>query len=327
MVKIPKIIVFNDYISSVCAFWRSQYPLSLLARQGLIRLYIGDYGKEDWTTLSSCDIAFFQRPMSKNVKDQVLMAKDMGLKVIVDLDDYNFISPSHPVYNVWCDQYSEKVFEKIMMVTDVVITTTKELQKHYLTYNNNVQIVPNSVDNNWLKFKPCSKRKIVVLRAGEHHLQDVWIYQDEIVRVLNDHKDWEFVVIGGDINFLKNKVKYILYEDMDIHQYFATILGLNAAIFIVPLEDNKLNRCKSNISFQEAAISGAVALTPYWWNLHNCSVTYRDKKSFADGLEKLITDCDLRQDLHAKAIKKINANYLLSDANKQRMKIINGLIK
>ena len=325
MSKIPKIIVFNDYIASVCAFWRSQYPLNLLARQGLIDLVVGEYGEEDWTTLSSCDIAFFQRPMSKNVKDQVFMAKDMGLKIIVDLDDYNFISPHHPVYDIWCEQYDDKVFEKMMMITDVVTTTTKKLQKHYLSYNNNVVIIPNAVDGDWLKFKPCSNKKSIILRAGSHHLSDVWLFRNEIVEVLNKHKDWHFIVIGGEIEFLKRKVNYFLYQDMDIHQYFATILGLNASIFIVPLEDNELNRCKSNISFQEAAISGAVALTPYWWNLHNCSVTYRDKKSFAEGLEKLITDYDLRQDLHAKAIKKINANYLLSDANKQRMKIINEL--
>jgi hypothetical protein len=325
-IMIPNVIVFNDYITSVCSFWRSQYPLSLLAKEGFINLIIGEYGKEDWTILSSCNVAFFQRPMAKEVKDQVLMCLDLKLKIIIDIDDHNAISPSHPIYKIWSERYDELSFRKIMKCADIVTVTTKPLKDYYLKYNDNVVIVPNALNLDWLKFNLFSNNKIIVLRGGDHHWSDIWFYRKEIEEVMKNHPDWQLHVIGGDIDFLKCVKGYLSVGDFDIHRYFAYILKTNPSIFIVPLENNELNHGKSNISWQEATLSGGAALTPSYFNLYRHSQTYKDKKTFKEGFERLIEDQKLRFDYWTNSVEKIKKDYSLSNINKQRLEIIKNLM-
>jgi hypothetical protein len=326
MNKIPSVIVFSDLIHSGCSFWRSQGVYLELAREGHINMLEGNWDNT-WTTLRGADIAVFQRPMSIDIKNQVFMAKDCGLKVIIDLDDYNHIHPSHPVYSEWCKKYNEKTFQKIMMLADVVTVTTKPLQDYYLTYNNNVKIIPNALNDYWLPFRKLSTNSVIILRAGDHHLSDIWKYKEEIKQVMSENKEWELHVLGCEIDFLKDISGYKFIGDFNIHDYFAYILRTNPSIFIVPLEDNELNRCKSNISWLESTLAGSASLTPHWWKLNNCSLTYKDGKSFALNMNRLIKEPELRKELYNKSYQKVQSEYLLSKVNNKRIEVIKNLIK
>ena len=327
--KIPNVIVFSDYITSVCSYWRSQNPFSELAREGKINLIIGDYNKEDWTTLRICDIAFFQRPVMNNVKNQILMAKDMKVKGIwIDLDDSNNIPIHHPIYGIYKSGYDELSFKKIMIVADIVTTTTQYLKNIYLKYTNNIQIIPNALNDYWLDFSPSKRGKNIFLRAGDHHEHDIYEYKDCIIDVMNNHKDWKLIVCGSNPIFLQQEIENYIYSgDYNIHDYFAYILQSNCSIFILPLLKNELNFGKSNIGWLEATLSGASSLTPNYWKLHNYSLTYKDKKTFKENLEKLITDENLRKELWTKSVQKVKKDYLLSKVNNKRMDIIKNLMK
>src|ERR1035437_1031684 len=230
--KIPTILEYYDSKNSCCSYWRGRGVLSLLCRDGYVNLIEGTWN-DQWDTINFADIAFFQRPMNKECLKQIATCKDYGLKIIIDLDDYNFISPSHPVYKVWCDIYDDNIFRKIMLLADIATVSTKVLQQYYLTYSNNVKIVPNAIDDSWLKFKPISNNKIVLIRAGDHHLSDIWYYRREIESVMKNHKDWKLQVLGCEVDFLKGLSNYEYAGDYNIHDYFAYILNARPSIFIV----------------------------------------------------------------------------------------------
>jgi hypothetical protein len=322
----PTIIEYYDLRNSVCSFWRGRGPLSELLREGYINLIEGTWNDE-WDTLRCANIAFFQRPMSKDCLNQVAMCKDLGLKIWIDLDDSSDIPPHHEVYNLWMEKYDEKTFFKIMLLADVVTVSTKYLQDYYLKFSNKVVVLPNAINDYWLKFKSISQNKLICWRGGSHHLTDLYEYKDEIIEVMNSHSDWKLVCIGSEAKFLSDKLSNYEYAgDFNIHNYFAYILQNNPSIFVVPLCDNELNRGKSSISWQEATLCGAVSLTPSYWGLRELSNPYNSKKQFRDELERLIVDDSLRFNLHYKSKCKIEDKFVLSKVNKQRLNIIKDLM-
>jgi glycosyltransferase involved in cell wall biosynthesis len=321
------IIIYSDSIHSACSFWRSHGVFLELSRLGYVNIIEGTYN-DSWTILRACDIAFFQRPISKKCTEQIFMAKDLGLKVWIDLDDYNIIPEHHPIYDLWKREYDELSFTKIMMLANIVTVTNQQLKNYYLSYSNNIEVIPNAINDYWIKQHKQKTGKNIFLRAGVHHHQDIYKYKDQIINIFKKYNDWNLIIAGSDPIFLKNEIKnYKFVGDNNIHGYFARILNENCSIFILPLIENKLNLHKSNIGWIEATISGSVALTPSWFNLEEESVIYKDEESFYNGLELLITNTELRSKLFNKSIKKIKSEYLLSTVNNQRIEIVKNLIQ
>ncbi len=322
---IPTILEYSDNTSSVCSFWRSRGVLSELSREGHINIIEGTWNDE-WPTVRFARIAFFQRPMNKDCFNQVAMCRDLGLKIWLDFDDSPIIPPSHEVYNLWCETFDMKWFIKICSLAHIVTTSTEYLKNYYLQFCNNVIVIPNALNDHWLTFKKPSNNKIVLWRGGTHHLTDLFYYKDEVCEVMNEHPDWKFQVIGSEAKFIKDRIpNYVYAGSWDIHKYFAYILTHQPSIFVVPLVNDDLNRGKSDISWQEATLCGATALTPHWWHLTGKSATYKDKKTFKQNLEKLIKDQDFRLSLYNASIKKIKSDLVLSKVNKKRLQIINNL--
>lgn len=325
---VPTVLCYHDKIDSVCSFWRSQNPLSELSRQGHINIIQGSWGLDDWTIIRMADIAFFQRPMNKECFNQIALCKDLGLKIWIDFDDYNQIPVHHEVYKLWSQIYSEKEFIKIMMLADIVSVSTDYLKTHYSKYSQNTVIIPNSINDYIYKFSEQSKNKSIVYRGGNHHSMDIYEYKNQIINVLKQNPDYKLYSIGYDPLFIKNEVSnYEFLGDLNIHQYFATIKNINPSIFLVPLLDNEFNRGKSNISWIEATIAGAVALTPHWWKLNNCAMQYRSASTFEDGFNYLITNNNLREDLFSNSKEFITKKLSLSKTNKKRIDIIKKLLK
>ena len=236
--KTPKVLVFNDHIYSSCAFWRSQLPFQELDRNGDIVMEVGEYNHEDWTNLRRFDIALFQRPMSKQIKNQIFMAHDMGCKIWIDIDDYHEIPPYHPVYPVYKDVFDEKIFMQYMMMADVVTVTNDYLKKHYLQYNNNVVVVPNALNDHWLKIQKFKETNNALIRGGDHHDHDMYLFKDQIIQSVNKNK-WHLNLIGNNPVYFQLEIpEYNYVGDFNIHDYFAYILRADNSVFIVPLVFN-----------------------------------------------------------------------------------------
>jgi hypothetical protein len=149
--------------------------------------------------------------------------------------------------------------------------------------------------------------------------------QDIIRKVLIDNPDWHFISIGQDIKRLKSLSNYQYLGRFELHAYFGLICNINPAIFIVPLQNNSLNRGKSNISWLEGTMAGAACVCPDYFN-DAISVEYDSVKSFEDRLRVLIEDKEVRSSLYYRSVSKIEEKYLLSNVNKQRIQLIKNLL-
>ena len=327
MNSVPTIIEYYDNLKSVCNFWRCHAPLSELSREGYINLIQGSWSDE-WDILRCADIAFFQRPMSKSIMNQVLMAHDLHLKIVIDIDDSTVVEPYHPAYKDWTNEFDELSFTKIMLCADAVIVTNEYLKQYYSRYHHNIYVVPNAINDYYLGFNRPRQDKSILYRTGENHAMDAWEYRKEIVSVMNTNPNWALHAIGHDHDFLRTKIKNYQYlGDFSIHQYFAQIKNLAPEISIVPLIDNEFNHAKSNIAWIESTIAGAATLTPNWWKLNKVSETYKNKATFETGLRKLISSQNLRQEYYEKSKELIQKKYSLSKVNKKRLEIIKSVLK
>lgn len=325
---IPKILEYLDKYDSVCSFWRGAGTNSELERQGLIETKEANWN-ENWSTIRKFHIALFQRPVNKMCLDQAFLCKDLGLKIWVDLDDWKDIPKEHIMYDAYKETFDELSFKKMLMLADVITVTNWRMSSNYTAeypfIAEKVRVVPNAINDYVYSFKSLSKEKRIVYRGGQNHIYDVKVYQDAIRQVLVDNPDWQFLSIGQDIRRLKTLPNYQYLGNFELHTYFGLICGLNPSIFIVPLKDNEFNRCKSNISWLEGTLSGAACLCPEYFKDTN-SEFYDSVESFKFGLERLISNSQLRQSLWSASTGAIKETCLLSKVNQKRIDIINDLL-
>ncbi len=321
----PTIIVYADSDHSACSFWRAIGPFNELERQGLINVIRGTYN-ESWTTLRRADMAFFQRPMSKRCKEQIFMAKDVGLKIWIDLDDYSVIPEYHPVFDVYENEFDERLFFKYMLLADAVTVSTEFLKNHYLQYSNVIEIVPNAINDYWLSFKKPQQNNIIFLRGGDHHDHDMYFYKNAIIELSNKHSMKVIICGSNPIYFQQEIDNYSYAGNFNLHGYFAYILRFKPAIFALPFINCEFNRGKSNIGFLEATLAGGTSLTPSWYNLDKYSFSYSDYDTFYSNLEEMIINPELCKEKHSNAVKLVKDEYLLSNVNKKRIDIIKKLI-
>jgi glycosyltransferase involved in cell wall biosynthesis len=322
------IIEFLDGTGTVCSFWRGHNPLSELTRENKIRIIQGEYGKENWPTLRQADIAFFQRPFFTKCLHQILYAKDFGLKIWIDLDDWFELPENHPNFDLYNMEFDEKSFRKILMCADVITVTNKTLLDYYSEYftqvSSRIKILPNALNDYIFKIKPLSNNNIAIWRGQSFHLYDIKDYVRSIKKVMKQFPDWKLNIVGSNIKSFGTLDNHKYLGSFNIHDYFGCIATIKPSVFIVPLEDNKFNRAKSEIVWMESTFCGAVAIMPHWYD-DGCKITYNSKEDLEDTMIRIMDNKDLREMFYNNSVKEINDNFLLSKVNEQRLNIINSL--
>jgi hypothetical protein len=145
---------------------------------------------------------------------------------------------------------------------------------------------------------------------------------------MKKYPDWQLMTGGSSPIFLNKEISNYMYMgDFEIMDYFKLINHIKASIFVIPLKDNDFNKAKSNIGWQESTMSGAVAVTPYFYGMEEESSVYYDESSMFKAIERLIKNADLRKKLYDKSVKRLKENHLLSNVNKQRLNIIKNLMR
>ena len=324
----PVILEYYDKLNGICSFWRGRGPLAELSRVDLVKTFEANW-KHDWSIIRNFDIALFQRPVHKNCLEQVFICKDLGLKIWIDLDDWKDLPSKHPMYKDYNNNFEDLAFKKILHCADVITVTNDRMIKSYSdeypNLSTKMSILPNAINDYVYNFKPMSDTKRIVYRGSENHQYDIDQYTDILKEVLIENPDWEFISIGYDIKKLKQLPNYQYVGKFETHLYFGLICNINPEIFIVPLEDNKFNRNKSNISWLEGTFSGAACICPSYFN-DTKSIGYNSKEFFKEGLLSLMESKDLRKDLWEDSVTEIKEKYLLSIVNKERMKLIKELL-
>lgn len=321
MNKVKNILLYIDRENSVCNFWRGSGVFNELEREGYITTKISNW-KESLITLRKYHIAYFQRPMFGECLQQVLMAKDCGLKVWVDLDDWMSLPDNHPRKREYDSYFDLKSFKTIMNAADIITVTNDMMKMAYLRFSTKIKIIPNAINDFVFKQRAKSSNKVILWRGNDHHYADLLSQLESIKTFLSAYPDWYFITIGQRIRELSGVKNHKHIDNLSLHDYFGFMLNLNPAIVIAPLERNKLNELKSNIIWQEATISGAVCVTP---SFSTCVDGIQYVANIHDTLIDIVKNQRKIDDNFKASVNTLSKNYSLSKVNNLRLEIINSL--
>ena len=128
--------------------------------------------------------------------------KSLGIKVIVDLDDYWLPTIDHPIYHLIT---ANKIHEKIvanLREASFVTTTTDIFANEIRKINKNVLVLPNAIDPNEPQFKEPtleSDRLRIGWLGGSSHLHDIQLLDSSFGKITNLKDKLQFVLCGFDI--------------------------------------------------------------------------------------------------------------------------------
>lgn len=293
--------------------------------------------------LNIADLVVFNRQIPLNGLD-IQTIKQKGAKVILDLDDYWELNPSHYLYNAYkLNKTAEKICRNIRLSDAVTVTTTRLAEK-VSQYNKNVHVIPNALPFGSGQF--CHNgglpgAKVGVLYTGQvSHLNDLGLLSEAMARFADEGRpDIHFnlagfvatnticlqmeaiFTAGGRLKNYERIAHKGLDEYMSVYD--------SADIVMVPLLNNSFNRHKSNLKLLEAGAKKLPVIcskvAPYsdeeapvlWaesksdWYKH---VTYlADNRNFAR---------DLGERLHEWACSKYNIEYW----NKYRFELYQNIV-
>lgn len=146
------------------------------------------------------DIVHIHKQLDKECKIMDLL-KFLGIKTVVDVDDYFFLGYDHPMsISAKKERWHEPIINHLKKA-DMVTTTTPIYANELKKYNKNVMVFPNAVNPNEEQFcgkKTPSNKMRVGLICGSSHLKDIELLEGVSAQV--DLNKVQFVLCGFDTN-------------------------------------------------------------------------------------------------------------------------------
>ncbi|MGA2176367.1 MAG: glycosyltransferase [Verrucomicrobiota bacterium] len=263
----PKIkvgVLSLDPDRTACAYLRLVAPLNYLHAQGRIEYLPLCEAQNGRITLNQknfqqVQLIVIQRTMPICMPFQVLRAaiKNPAARIVFELDDALTLVPgSHPA----CGQFQliRPQIEDYLRNADLVTVSTPQLKEVYSSYNDHIEVLPNTVDPQlWLPLPPKApqKTKVTILFAGTlTHQNDLALIEPAIERIIQEFGDRvEFLFWGNLPASLHNRprIKSIAEFTPDYRQYVERMKTLPVDLALVPLEVTPFNRTKSDIKWLE----------------------------------------------------------------------------
>lgn len=283
--------------------------------------------------------------------------KENNVKIIYDLDDDLLnIDSGHKNYELYSKSY--ETFKFMIINSDVVTVSTDYLKTQLIKFNENIVIVPNTLMKLW-DFNPNSKIKDLTSKntikigyfGSVTHEKDIQLIGEAIMMVKQyfKNKDIIFEVVGvcqqnqdwikridlpqnyGDkpsiLNKLKNVGAYFLnkFNILKVNLPYCSFIKfmkneVDWDIGLAPLEDNNINRSKSNLKYLEYTalnIPGIYSnIGPYKdIGCKKSGLSLDDGEDWGNAIINLIENNELYQSLLKNAYEDINSNYLVENAS------------
>jgi hypothetical protein len=277
-----------------------------------------------WESLIGADIFIFQRPYHEHHVNLIMMAKDMGIKVICEYDDDLINVPFHNNAAVTLTEQKTNI-KKALSIADEVWVTTDSIKKQYRFFNRNIYVIPNA-HNDYLypieNKKPFNKdTKIASYRGGASHDADVYQNINDIVETVNNNHDWIFRFQGSRFKHIEERTEanHEYTDPSTLMQFYKQYHELNANIAFFPLLDNLFNNGKSNISFLEATYAGSAFMGNRNLPEFNLPFIIPIQNGVKDEFMNVKDDFYRLETLNNDAWEWILENRLLSITNKLRI--------
>lgn len=296
--------------------YRSLIPHAYMARDENIHIHFTDnivLMKDE--ELEAYDILHMTAEMWSDY--DVERVQKIGLKVVVDVDDYWRVDRFHELYDYFKEHDRAAAITGIIKKADGVTTSTELLAERIKKFNSNVIVLPNSLmEDDYIRQKD-PKSVLMAWIGGNNHTADMFIIQ----HLQKAHK---IPVYIPEMYRQVFKDRFLYYAPQQIPNY----LGLynEYDIILAPLRNNKFNQYKSPLKLVEAGmfkkpiiVSDVAPFSQYLKHKENCLVV-RKKTEWAKWSKLLLNDPDLRKHLGENLFKDMVKHFNISEINKKRMK-------
>lgn len=304
-------------------------------------------------------------------KIQDLIIREKMPKIIVsDFDDDLFnIEPSNPAYRnfgieecwyervsgsekIWLWKDKEKDFDiernkyileetsKALIVSDVITVSNKNIAKSFERLNENIVVLENNIQPVEMvgylnaKKKEFPSQTIIGWQGSDSHYKDIAGIIKVLERVQKKYgKNVKFRFFGARLDELYKNLDYEILPWIKPHLFFDRFSTYLFDIGVIPLEDNRFNRCKSNIKWLEYSYYGIPSVvadvTPYKESVSHMvdGVKYRNEEEMFNNLCMLIDDKILRKSIAVKARDKVVSEYNINQKAKKWFAVYNQALE
>lgn len=267
-----------------CAWYRCKLPMDELKKHGwLTGLGFPGFNKErgfgliidDGQIIHGWDIIVFKLLMQKQVLEGMERAKELGQKIVVDVDDwFDGLEKSNRAYAATDPKNNpdnnREIYAQIIQNADAVITSTPFLFDYYASKRKNVFMVRNGIDiQRWKRRIPQSNRRLRIGWVGatpwrSNDLEQLTPWFAEYIQT----NKMQFHHSGHTPDAPAAHHILGIPQNLSRHSALVPILAYPRLfqpidIGIVPLNDVKFNHAKSFIKGLEYAAAGVPFVTSY----------------------------------------------------------------
>ena len=168
----------------------------------------------------------FSRTISRgdDVESQANRLKNLGIKIILDVDDYWHYSKNHLYFKEHINTDVSGKCIASMKLADVVVCTTPYLRDKIYEYNKNVFIVENAIDPLQPQFETYKKTPSELVRFGflgsSCHTDDIVLLADSFKKLYDDRRINNFqICLGGFVISPQNKYVHLHFESIFTDKY------------------------------------------------------------------------------------------------------------
>lgn len=317
-----KILYYSFYPSDASGWYRCTGVFPYINHKELEIVNLCHIRELSFADLCGAYAIFIVRPHEQSHLNLIKLAKDIGLKVIIDHDDNPLCLPLTNPMRDFFEASKKNILESIILADEVWVSTPA-IKKAFRLYNKNIHVISNGHHDLIFKVenkKPFEYNKRAMWRGGHSHLGDMYEKGviESILKLINSNQDWDFYFLGQRFEWLEMRLtgtNFYLNPGASTVQFYKLMHEHNTAIFFYPLSDNLFNRSKSACSFIEATYSGSA----YFGS--TCLPEFKipgvedvsnihDAMNYSEGLLK---------DMNETGWDYIQKNLLLSNLNKERL--------
>jgi len=322
-----------------CALYRLQIPAKYLVRNGVQVRVVENLNDGD---IRDSDIIVFQKANSQQLLDQLRRCKELGAKIVYECDDDYF---NIPVWNPAHNYYKtlRPVLESFLKEADLVTVSTHHLRSQFKSFNNNITVLPNSIDfegfgdvQQGLRHlspltKDCEKIKVADFKnriqnktvigwlGSPTHKKDLNLLVRVLGRVANQFPNVVFL-FGGCVTaeiartISKNQIYFL--EMVPPAVYFSYLQSLELDIGLAPLDNHIFNHSKSNLKVIEYMSSGAVPVASNMFDNYGQTIKHGETgyvcnsdNDWYDALTALIQSPKLRRSMREACLDFVRQRY------------------
>jgi len=222
-------LVLNEFVSGGIKKYRMNDPHITLINQDKYNITLGG-PKELNENTDDTLLVHFSIFQQVEYKKRINELRAEGKKIIIDIDDYWKVPPTHHLFKLNKATKMTEVLEEQFIAADGIICSTDNLFQELIKFNKNVIVIPNTLDfkrESKLRSYGETNRLNIGWAGGSSHLEDMKLMGR--INILSKLPDARFILAGFDNRNINpdgtfNRVNddrnvYVKYEKIITNNY------------------------------------------------------------------------------------------------------------